>query len=785
MFCKSNKSLFLSVLTILASITIYNIYGASNAFAATASMSTTGSVSIDVSASGNSANIGTDTLTVNTTCSTGYTVTIQSSIDDTTLYKDGDNTNASPSSKIIPTMGTNSNPLPIIGEDGSGNSYLGTWGYSMTNNLATGTFIGLTSTPTIIKQSTTASATGGDQFPVYFGVSVTPTLEPGSYTMAKDNNNNPGTIVYQLTVPVSCQQYTVEFNGNGGTTTNNETTYTQTINEDIATALTANAFTLTNATFGGWTTNPDGTGDHYTDEEVVTNLTGGGQTITLYAKWKKTLQSITNMQEMTSDICYATTVGTTATLRDISDNSTYSVAKLADNKCWMTQNMRLDFSKLVENISADNTNNPSSAFITTANTKPAANNGTWCTTDSSACDDQLQYNTVNIGNSTYDNYGVYYNWYTATAGNGTYSMSTQNTSTTGDICPKGWHLPTGGTATDTNFKVLNNAINSGSISSPSGLMAAPANFVYSGYVGVSSVSYRGSYGYYWSSTADSSMYAYGVRLLSTDVYPGTGGASKYNGFSVRCVADPPNLKSITTMQEMNYEICDNTAINTTAALKDIRDNSTYSVAKLKDGRCWMTQNMRLDFSKLVENISADNTNNPSSAFITAANAKPSANNGTWCTTNSAACDDQLQYNTSNIGDSSYDNYGIYYNWYTATAGNGTYSMSSDNTTGDICPKGWHLPTGRTAASDFDDLNDAINSGSTSSPSGLRASPANFLYSGYVYSSAVSGRDIYGYYWSSTASGSSNAYDLYFNSTDVYPGTGAGSKYIGRSVRCVR
>ena len=38
-------------------------------------------------------------------------------------------------------------------------------------------------------------------------------------------------------------------------------------------------------------------------------------------------------------------------------------------------------------------------------------------------------------------------------------------------------------------------------------------------------------------------------------------------------------------------------------------------------------------------------------------------------------------------------YGYYYNWYAATAGTGTCSMSSGNATASICPKGWRLPTG--------------------------------------------------------------------------------------------
>lgn len=42
----------------------------------------------------------------------------------------------------------------------------------------------------------------------------------------------------------------------------------------------------------------------------------------------------------------------------------------------------------------------------------------------------------------------------------------------------------------------------------------------------------------------------------------------------------------------------------------------------------------------------------------------------------------------------------------------------------------------------------------------------------------------GYYWSSTANGTDNAYDLYFNSSEVEP-AGNSYRYYGRSVRLVQ
>ena len=167
MYLHKIKLACLTLCTICATFLFFD-----TAFAATASISTTGTVSIDVSNSGNSANIGTDTLTVNTTCASGYTVSISSSQADTKLYKDGD---ATSTNYISPVSGTAS----ILGEN------LGTWGYSLSSEI-NGNFIGLTNANAILTTKSTASAGSGDQIPVYYGVSVTPGIPTGTYTMSNN-----------------------------------------------------------------------------------------------------------------------------------------------------------------------------------------------------------------------------------------------------------------------------------------------------------------------------------------------------------------------------------------------------------------------------------------------------------------------------------------------------------------------------------------------------------------------------------------------------------------------
>ena len=68
---------------------------------------------------------------------------------------------------------------------------------------------------------------------------------------------------------------------------------------------------------------------------------------------------------------------------------------------------------------------------------------------------------------------------------------------------------------------------------------------------------------------------------------------------------------IETMQEMTSTICANATENDTTRLRDSRDGKYYWVAKLKDGNCWMTQNLALDLdtSKTLTPADTDVTAN--------------------------------------------------------------------------------------------------------------------------------------------------------------------------------
>lgn len=251
-------------------------------------------------------------------------------------------------------------------------------------------------------------------------------------------------------------------------------------------------------------------------------------------------------------------------LRDERDNQVYAVAKLKDGNYWMIENLRLNttgsndgtkaqgFGGVFSGLAKAESANFSSS--TTANSLYSTTN----ITGSNQGYRFPRYNNKNTNSpvanmtSTSDNiysYGNYYTWAAAIANTNDYTgpevkvndktSETANTS----ICPSGWRLPYGrdtgnGTASG-GFYNLNYRINDNSnvtdATASKNLRAYPNNFVYSGRFSYSSAYTRGSYGLYWSSTANYSSRAYYLNFGSSSVNPGTSYVIKYNGVLVRCV----------------------------------------------------------------------------------------------------------------------------------------------------------------------------------------------------------------------------------------------------------
>ena len=668
----------------------------------------------------------TTALKITNSCKKGATITLSTNKTHNNLERQGADT----LTKTIASITT------------TGNLADNSWGYTLDNTTYSKVPTKDQSPATIYNTNTaTASTTTPENLNLTYAVKTDDTIPSGTYT---------NDLVYTVNVKPECLQYTLKFNLDNGTGKPGATYTDRQLSYGTKVNLADFTPTRTNYEFMGWiaTTNNSTISSVTYDDDANIDINPTNEAeVTLTAKWKlklKDIFTISNMQQMNLNICKAsttplataTTLDTdgshrgdpnyvpTVTLTDTRDNNTYTVSKLADGRCWMTKNLRI----------AGKTITPADSNVTANYTIPASSISGFSSYDTS--------------NAYVDNDGGFYNWYTATAGTGTQTLSTQGQNTTVSICPKGWRLPTSGSGGE--FQVLYNNYNSSSV-----LRSNPVNLILSGFVSFSSHGNQDLYGFYWSSTVNSSNNAYGLGLNTSNVNPALNGNYKYYGLSVRCIADDKlTFDNIANMQDMTPEICANAKEHQTATLRDIRDGNTYTVAKLKDGKCWMTQNLRI----------INKTITPADSDVTTNYAIPASSiNG---------------FSSNNTSNAYVDNDGGLYTWYTATAGTGTQSMSTQgqNTTVSICPKGWRLPTSGNGG-EFEALNNRY-----SSISDLTAN-ADFTLSGRVHSSSRGYQGSSGYYWSSTVNSSSNAYHLLLNTSYVYPANFS-SKNYGFSVRCI-
>ena len=294
--------------------------------------------------------------------------------------------------------------------------------------------------------------------------------------------------------------------------------------------------------------------------------------------------------------------------------------------------------------------------------------------------------------------------------------------------------------------------------------------------------------------------------------------------TISVVAEPRKLtlSDITDMQDMTPEICAASSENETKRLIDARDQKLYWVAKLKDGNCWMTQNLDLDLDSSKPLTSADSdisesrgswtptdTQNNTTGFIDTYGTQSfdsgmyvynlanwNACNNYWsggsCTnwTNVSGMSPMTTIRAESasvvdIPNGTYDAHyltGNYYQWNTATAGTGDESVANGDAVDSICPKGWRLPS----RGDSDETNEfyglIIKDNITTGPMIVKA-PYYFIPAGYVYSGSMNSAGNYGRYWSSTAYNSTDAYLLSFEYGTISP-SGNNSRYYGRSVRCL-
>ena len=280
--------------------------------------------------------------------------------------------------------------------------------------------------------------------------------------------------------------------------------------------------------------------------------------------------------------------------------------------------------------------------------------------------------------------------------------------------------------------------------------------------------------------------------LAAKVDSTTIAGSYTNTFIINATTNEEPAEGI--MQEWNS--CDSLDTEQSIKLLDSRDNNVYTITKLKDGKCWMTENLRIsgDSVKAVSGsavLDQTNTDIASGSFtlpdsnLSKFNLGSMSSSTTQWKENDAVYVGNVSYQDPDWGAKNFES--GYYTWHTATAGTGTASQTTQgwNAPSSICPKGWHLPKGGSNG-EFQQLTTAY--GITSNAEGskaLRGEPLNFTCAGAVYSSSGSlyFQGSVGVYWSSTVSDTYPAYYLFFNSSGVDPAR-SNNRPSGYSVRCV-
>ncbi len=289
---------------------------------------------------------------------------------------------------------------------------------------------------------------------------------------------------------------------------------------------------------------------------------------------------------------------------------------------------------------------------------------------------------------------------------------------------------------------------------------------------------------FWAKIGNTPSGIYGDDVLFTAYVNGQDGFPKDSSANPTDPGFVKDIFAISTMQDMNSVVCSKTTTPSYSAqgsdydgshrgdenyvprstLRDARDNTEYTIAKLADGNCWMTSNLKIANATLT---SADSNLEEGETWTLPASSNAPEGflvyDANWNSTN---------YNQNAVYVD--PTYGGYYTFQAATAGWGTTDVRYGSAPHDICPKGWMLPT---MLDGWDSLTGAYAGANSVRNASLLS------FNGEFYSGAVSYQGDYGYYWSSTSSNYQRAYYTYMDSGSILTYYDA-EKGFGMGVRCV-
>ena len=484
-----------------------------------------------------------DNLNIYTNTPNGYQLYLNSTSGSTDIYNnnildENGNIISDPSSNpdgsgiintnhFSATTGTKASPVVLTNN---------TWGYSLASSPTTFSKVELTNTSADSLISTGSKTTGaGDNIDVTYGFMADTKLTPGTYTTS---------VTYTAVAEVPSYNIT--------SISPNELH----INDQTDKQITIMTSTPSSELGLGNITAKIGTIDLTNCSETIVNgyrgatciytgsLPVGAYNVQLTSSWHsatytlnnaftiyKTVQDITTMQEMTSDICNRMSDNQTATLQDPrgSYNTTtpanYGIVKALDGNCWMRDNLNLYNRK----ITSDNSDLENGITYTIPDT-------------SNWHGDVYDYSPrVHRGSGAEYVSNVYYNFTTAVALIDGSVVGQQYYS----ICPMNWQLPINVNDEDVD-KSYAKLMKSYGVTKPSQLTTVSSGAYILNIKALGRWSYDQNQedgmnirGYYRTSTSllDRATNAYEFYIRTTDDYMKVNGADpKAQGYIIRCVA---------------------------------------------------------------------------------------------------------------------------------------------------------------------------------------------------------------------------------------------------------